>query len=94
MFIDYLGRVYVTHSPMRCADDRRCVIHRPSVHGMTWWAAIMREDRGYLVERICRHGIGHPDPDSLAYFFAKGDDTAGIHGCDGCCTRALAAFDT
>ncbi len=42
-----------------------------------------------LVERICTHGIGHPDPDSVKYMEsismpgAKG--TWSSHGCDGCC---------
>jgi hypothetical protein len=31
------------------------------------------------MERICPHGVGHPDPDDV---FAT--DT--VHGCDGCCT--------
>lgn len=37
------------------------------------------------MERICPHGVGHPDPDSLAYLDAVGVKGAGIHGCDGCC---------
>jgi hypothetical protein len=32
-----------------------------------------------IMERICIHGIGHPDPE-LEY---KGTDA--VHGCDGCC---------
>jgi hypothetical protein len=44
------------------------------------------------MERICPHGVGHPDPDDLAYRISiakkMGKDTKylGIHGCDGCCT--------
>jgi hypothetical protein len=41
------------------------------------WPQHYRYDRG-MTERICPHGVGHPDPD---------DRTAnGVHGCDGCCT--------
>ena len=38
-----------------------------------------RIDR-YIVERICPHGIGHPDPNQI---LPTDDD--GQHGCDGCC---------
>jgi hypothetical protein len=30
------------------------------------------------MERICSHGVGHPDPDEI--------NTDKTHGCDGCCT--------
>ena len=38
-----------------------------------------RSDRN-LWEGICCHGVGHP----IAY--DPNDKTAGIHGCDGCCS--------
>lgn len=44
-----------------------------------------------LTERLCVHGIGHPDPDSVEFLASKEDDPAdarwgwGVHGCDGCC---------
>ena len=42
-----------------------------------------------LAERTCPHGIGHPDPDSIAYARRQaGDDFANaesVHGCDMCC---------
>lgn len=43
-----------------------------------------RSDRG-IMERICRHGVGHPDPDDPAL---KGKDgwAEAVHGCDGCCS--------
>lgn len=31
------------------------------------------------MERICPHGVGHPDPDDT------NPDT--VHGCDGCCAQ-------
>lgn len=43
------------------------------------------------MERICPHGIGHPDPDDIAFKRNRprfGEDMAkadSIHGCDGCC---------
>lgn len=52
------------------------------------WPQFWRDDRG-LMERICSHGIGHPDPDDLAYKIRTGgDDAEGVHGCDGCCFDA------
>jgi hypothetical protein len=39
------------------------------------------------MERICSHGVGHPDPDDIAFKFENGlDDAMGVHGCDGCCS--------
>lgn len=35
-----------------------------------------------LVEHICVHEVGHPDPTSVA---GLGDDSYAVHGCDGCC---------
>jgi hypothetical protein len=46
----------------------------------------IRTDKGFLVERICEHGVGHDDPDAVAYMRSKGHTWAGTHGCDGCCT--------
>jgi hypothetical protein len=41
------------------------------------------------MERVCEHGVGHPDPDHVSHIRrVKGDDYANvdaIHGCDGCC---------
>jgi hypothetical protein len=40
-----------------------------------------------MMERICPCGVGHPDPDDLAFKKRMGmDDSEGIHGCCGCCT--------
>lgn len=78
------------HSEKSCRKDgiegRYCVIHNPSTHHMRDWAMILRESA--LVERRCRHGIGHPDPDSQAFFDRVSPNSAmGIHGCDGCCRK-------
>lgn len=37
-----------------------------------------------LVEDICEHGVGHPNPEWLK---AHGREIDGIHGCDGCCSN-------
>lgn len=42
-----------------------------------------------LVEQVCPHGCGHPDPDSIRRMDQAGAPgnrgTWGVHGCDGCC---------
>lgn len=79
------------HAASVCKDDPSCVIHKPSDHHMRGWLLNWRGDRFRgMMERICPHGIGHPDPDDLAFKRRTwGDafaDTEGVHGCDGCCT--------
>ncbi len=43
-----------------------CCIHEPSGHHMVTWPMNWRGDTG-VMERTCPHGIGHPDPDHMAY---------------------------
>lgn len=85
------GVLLTTHGRAGCAGSS-CVIHNPSDHHMASWRRHYRSDRG-LMERICVHGVGHPDPDDLAFKAStRGDDFArveGIHGCDGCCQRKV-----
>lgn len=71
------------HNPQLCAG-RHCVVHNPSDHHMRSWHLSWRDDKG-IFERICPHGIGHPDPDQVAYFKEAGLEALGIHGCDRCC---------
>ena len=65
-----------------------CVIRAPSDHSMRSFPTYFRGDRG-LMERICPHGIGHPDPDHLSFVArTRGEDAAraeGVDGCDGGC---------
>lgn len=67
------------HLKKNCSGGH-CVIHSPSSHSMIDFPTHWRSDRG-LMERICAHGIGHPDPDAMAIL----PDWEGVHGCDGCC---------
>lgn len=64
-----------------------CPIHSPSPHiqNREDWPFLWREDRG-IMERICKHGIGHPDLDAADRFERLGQDWQNVHGCDGCCT--------
>lgn len=71
------------HPEGMCAG-RPCVVHNPTNHHMREWVLHWRGDRG-IFERICRHGVGHPDPDQEDYWKETGQTGQGIHGCDGCC---------
>ena len=75
------------HPPTDCAEREFCAIHAPSPHLMRTFPTHFRFDR-YLMERICDHGVGHPDPDDVAYqAVAMPERMAGVHGCDGCCVE-------
>lgn len=87
------------HHPRHCYGQP-CTLHHPSDHHMVGWPTTLRSDLSPpIYERICPHGVGHPDPDSVAW--AKRDVAANpgrwqddmdcdgeyvsVHGCDGCC---------
>lgn len=73
------------HTADKCAGET-CPFHNPSNHHMQDWPMLVRLDNWGLVERKCRHGVGHPDPDSVAFFERIAPDSGtSIHGCDGCC---------
>lgn len=87
-FMDsYWTKIINVHSPSQCAG-RPCTIHSPSDHGMKNWKLLWRSDRR-IFERICpEHGVGHPDPDMMAWIKETKPEDAGwqsIHGCCGCC---------
>jgi hypothetical protein len=65
-------------------EGRNCCIHNPSDHHMVDWPTHWGEDRK-LMERLCKCGVGHPDPDYLAHKESLGIKHAGVHGCCGCC---------
>ena len=75
------------HSKISCSG-LPCVIHYPSDHLMKDFPTYWRADR-HLMERICPHGIGHPDPDDIAFkrslYGEKMAYYEEVHGCDGCC---------
>ena len=83
------GADYHVHDPARC-EGQPCCIHNPSDHHMRDWTQHWRDDLR-LMERICPHGVGHPDPDHIAYvercFGAEHADGEAVHGCDGCCSE-------
>jgi len=78
----------LVHAERECAGQY-CVIHNPSEHHMSGWPIEIRRDKNCLTERICPHGVGHPDPDSLVWINGEfGENAWGVHGCDGCCWEA------
>lgn len=82
------GQRLLVHRERDCAPP--CPIHSPSDHPLAEARTHWRGDR-VLMERVCPHGIGHPDPDDLARKSALlGEDASieeyGVHGCDGCCS--------
>ena len=48
------------------------------------WPLVRRPDLP-MMERLCPHGIGHPDPDDLAWQAQQGRAHLAAHACDGCC---------
>ena len=75
--------IHNIHEPETCTGSY-CVIHNPSNHHMVGWQTHWRGDR-QLMERICPHGIGHPDPDHMGHLPASQRSIESIHGCCGCC---------
>jgi hypothetical protein len=75
------------HDQSQCVSRSfGCVIHNPTDHHMRDWELNWRDDRG-MMERLCEHGVGHPDPDHLTWVrLTQMSSGAGVHGCDGCCT--------
>lgn len=54
------------HAQKRC-EGEFCPFHNPSDHHMKTWPMVIRYDRYGLTERLCGHGYGHPDPDSVTW---------------------------
>lgn len=82
------------HEKARC-DGHGCCVHGPSDHHMKYWPTNWRQDI-HQIERICPHGVGHPDPDDVA-FRARNPNyvqsiSGTVHGCDGCCNPKTVAL--
>ena len=84
------GEEILAHTADKCAG-RPCAVHNPSNHCMVTFRQHWRSDWGGIMERICPHGVGHPDPDHLGYLATVMDAESlwaeGVHGCCGfgCC---------
>lgn len=79
-------QIIMAHSKKDCKPP--CALHSPSSHPMITWKLVYREDIG-LLERVCEHGIGHPDPDSVKFLIEQMgmDESITVHGCDDCCSK-------
>ncbi len=76
------------HPPEACGGPEGndpCPFHRPTEHRMRHMPMNWRMDRN-LIERLCAHGVGHPDPDHNAYWKRTNRTYESVHGCCGCCT--------
>lgn len=80
----YAFRLSSTHDRKQCAGET-CVIHNRSDHAMRGWRPVWRNDKG-IFERLCPHGIGHPDPDCVTWLAKIGRLDLALHGCEGCCS--------
>lgn len=76
------------HHPRAACQGEHCCLHNPSDHPLKDAPLNWRPDRA-LMERVCTHGIGHPDPDDQAHYgrtHSEVDVAArAVHGCCGCC---------
>jgi hypothetical protein len=68
------------HRPENCVGP--CPLHNQTAHHMTDWPLAWNDERG-VFERVCLHGIGHPDPDDRPTRLGMTDATR--HDCDRCC---------
>ena len=80
MYLEHTDDWLNCHEESVCRGDF-CTLHNRSDHKMRAFPQHWRADRG-IMERICEHGVGHPDPDE--YQVRMGFDK-GTHGCDFCC---------
>ena len=89
------GVIAMNHAAEVC-EAGPCCIHRPSDHHMVGWPMAFRTDRAMrcpthgdhalvLTERVCEHGCGHPDPDSLTWLWLHDPEDCGAWGVHGCC---------
>lgn len=89
-YVTGTGQRLEVHLKDNCKGNN-CVIHNPSKHCMSSFPTHWRSDRG-IMERICPHGIGHPDPDDVAFAIKHLSEAQtkyySVHGCDGCCKEA------
>lgn len=79
------GLLTGAHPPSTCAGQAwGCWVHSPKPHSLAHAPIRWREDKG-SAERICDHGIGHPDPHDAAYWWTVHHRDVTRHSCDDCC---------
>lgn len=81
------GRVMQVHPPQACRGQT-CCVHNPSEHPLRT-AALTWNALTATMNRVCSHGLVHPDPDDIAFkerTLGPSDVWGyGVHTCDGCC---------
>jgi hypothetical protein len=92
-YITGVGEKVVGLHPEKPSCKDGCVIHSPSEHGMRGMKTLWRDDRA-MMERLCEHNVGHPDPDQVRYWHSVYSGSQlfelMVHGCcgHGCCHEA------
>lgn len=81
--LEHSDVVLQAHPSTQCAGEV-CSLHNRTQHPMRAFPQHWRGDRG-IMERLCPHGVGHPDPDD---YKVRKSHWEAIHGCDGCCTAS------
>lgn len=61
-----------------------CVMHNP-INGDFRRLLLVWENNVKRYERVCEHGVTHPDPSQFAFWRATGQEQLGTHPCDRCC---------
>lgn len=88
---DYGQVLWRIHGRDNC-KGKSCTVHRPSAHRLRGMKLLWRQE-ARIFERVCAHGVGHPDPD--CYMIVDGAAVPAVdhhaHGCDGCCAGAYEA---
>lgn len=83
MQLEHSDIYLICHDELSCRGEF-CTLHNRSEHRLRHLPQSWRDDKG-LMERICEHGVGHPDPDEIDL----DKDSRSVHGCDGCCLEHL-----
>lgn len=86
-----VGKVNIKIHDVGTCTGTYCPFHNPSDHPLKDAPINIRTDKYALCERLCFHGVGHDDPDSVEWLknrlakLGRPNNWVGIHGCDGCC---------
>lgn len=82
---DYGQELIQIHDENSDCHQYGCPVHNPSNEAIAIGRLFWRDDRG-IFERICEHGVGHPDHDMLRWMErTRGADYARVESVHGCC---------
>lgn len=89
------GETYTTDSGQLMLDvhanspecqEHGCPIHNPSDRAVAIGTTHYNTERQRM-DRVCEHGLAHPDPDSQDWRERHFGDRDDEHDCDGCCAH-------